>query len=101
MTTITQLSSAHRLLIARVTDLALDVSLAGRYYAHVSFTPSCWDYSVVVCPAGGSVTDPIYENNAYLNWRVGARAHPDNALPEMIATLEALLAESNMEVQPS
>ncbi|SFU86222.1 hypothetical protein [Halomonas korlensis] len=93
MTTLTELSTVHRLLISRITDLAIDVSLAGRYHAHVSLTPSCWDFSVCVCPADKTVTSAIYDKQVHLHRRGTSESAPANALPEMIAKLEDLLAE--------
>lgn len=100
MTTMTQLSSAHRFLIARANDLAIDVSLAGKYEAHTSFSPHCWDFSVSVCHIGDDATSAIYRQHAYLDWESGSHA-ADNALPDMLAKLEGLLADSVPEGQPS
>ena len=93
-----RLSTLHRYMIARITDLAIDVTLAGKYHANVSLVTSCWDFSVYVCRVGQSATNAIYGQHAYLNWENDADHAPDNALPEMIANLEALLAESRQEV---
>ena len=96
-----RVSSEHRAMIARITDLAIDVSLAGKYHANVSLVTSCWDFSVYVCRVGQDATNAIYGKYAYLHWENDADASPDNALPEMIANLEALLIESVQEGQPS
>ena len=96
-----RLSTLHRYMIARITDLAIDVTLAGKYHANVSLVTSCWDFSVCVCRVGETATNAIYGQHAYLNWENDADHAPDNALPEMIAKLEALLAESRQEVHPS
>ena len=81
-------STLHRYMVARITDMAIDVSLV----------TSCWDFSVCVCRVGETATNAIYGQHAYLNWENDADHAPDNALPEMIAKLEALLAESRQEV---
>jgi len=91
-------STLHRYMIARITDLAIDVTLAGKYHANVSLVTSCWDFSVYVCRVGETATNAIYGQHAYLHWANDADHAPDNALPEMIAKLEALLAESRQEV---
>jgi len=96
-----RVSSEHRARVARIADLAIDVTLAGKYHASVSLVTSCWDFSVCVCRVGQSATNAIYGQHAYLNWENDADHAPDNALPEMIANLEALLAESRQEVQLS
>ena len=96
-----RVSSEHRAMIARITDLAIDVSLAGKYHVNVSFVTSCWDFSVYVCRVGETATNAIYGQHAYLHWANDADASPDNALPDMLANLEAMLAESVPEVQPS
>ena len=94
-------STLHRYMIARITDMAIDVSLAGKYHAHVSLVTSCWDFSVCACRVGETATNAIYGQHAYLNWGNDADHAPDNALPDMLANLEALLIESVQEGQPS
>jgi len=92
-------STLHRYMIARITDLAIDVSLAGKYHANVSLVTSCWDFSVYVCRVGETATNAIYGQHAYLHWANDADASPDNALPDMLANLEALHAEAQDQHQ--
>ena len=96
-----RVSSEHRAMIARIADLAIDVSLAGKYHASVSLVTSCWDFSVYVCRVGETATNAIYGQHAYLKWENDADHAPNNALPEMIANLEALISASTVPAEPS
>ncbi|MDR5867267.1 hypothetical protein [Halomonas koreensis] len=95
-----------RLMIHRITDLAIDVTAAGRYVADADFHGHVCQFQVTTRPVGQGYGSPgQYTRRIYLN-QIGVLITPAQAtgvLRAMLCHLEVLLAEgpATQEDQPS
>ena len=89
------LDSDVNAMLHRITDLAIDVTAAGRYVADAEFRGHTSEFTISTLPAGGNYGGlGHYRRYVYLD--LGG---PDETLREMITHLEALLAEGHAESQ--